>query len=375
MVRRAVVPQLWIDAFRPACRARGLRYVGQEGFVVDDVYISSILPSVFHPDKDTTRLRISWEIRIKPLAVDEILWAAFMPDVAMGPQMRINRRINGAFQVQPLQLQHASTERSADDEPNWGPILDEFDAARTEFIHTHPTLNDYVHALQNPPDRIAANRNRTRMITALMAAGRNTDAAHMAQEAIDRGEQGSMSSTTDVLKYLAAYAKGPEAYSAFTATLLPTHDYQVLYNSQRADVSGNLTRHHHAGRMAHYLASMDGADPWAVVLSARPTPGALQDHSTLRYLQAAGRAEAMVIEYCQPDGHLGGCAVRSVVGHPGHAGSGVCDVEIVLPRSTEKISRHEVFTAHEAATLFETFYRTDTIGEEYVLRPVETYRQ
>ncbi|SIH25055.1 Uncharacterised protein [Mycobacteroides abscessus subsp. abscessus] len=40
---------------------------------------------------------------------DEILWAAFMPDVAMRPQMRINRRINGAFQVQPLRLQHENT--------------------------------------------------------------------------------------------------------------------------------------------------------------------------------------------------------------------------------------------------------------------------
>jgi hypothetical protein len=65
--------------------------------------------------------------------------------------------------------------------------------------------------------------------------------------------------------------------------------------------------------------------------------------------------------------------VRSVVGHP-HAGPAVRDVDIVLPRSVEKISRHEVFTAQEAAETFERFYRTDTIGDDYVLRPVEGYR-
>ena len=37
------------------------------------------------------------------------------------------------------------------------------------------------------------------------------------------------------------------------------------------------------------------------------------------------------------------------------------------------IGRHEVFTAQEAADLFERFYRTDTIGDGYLLRPVEGY--
>lgn len=45
----------------------------------------------------------------------------------------------------------------------------------------------------------------------------------------------------------------------------------------------------------------------------------------------------------------------------------------MLPRSTETISRCEVFTVDEAADMFERFYRTDTIGDGYMLRPVEGY--
>ncbi len=126
MAKAAPLAQPWIDAFRPACRTRGMRFVSEEAFIVDDVYITSIRTWVFHPDNDPERLRINWQITIKPLAVDEILWAAFLPDVTMGPQMRINRRINGAFQVQSLSLERTAKDIAAI-EPDWGPVLDEFD--------------------------------------------------------------------------------------------------------------------------------------------------------------------------------------------------------------------------------------------------------
>ncbi|WP_134071413.1 hypothetical protein [Mycobacteroides salmoniphilum] len=365
------MPQAWIDAFRPACRARGMRFVNHEGFVVDDVYITAIRPWVFHPDKDTERLQLKWEITIKPLAADEILWAAFLPDVKMGPQMQINRRVNGAFQVQPLRLERTGKEVAAT-EPNWGPVLDEFDRIRAEFIAAHPAPAEYILAVQGSPERIADSRQHTRMITALMAAGRNADAARMADEAIASGESGGMSSTVDVLKYLAAYAKGPESYSEFRASLLPTHDYRMLCESERG-VAYDLSRAHHAGMMDHHLRSMNGSDPWAVILSVRPPQGTPQDPSTLRYIQAAGTAQAMMIELCQSGGtEIGAVSVRSIVGHP-HNGPAARDFEIVMPRALETIARHEVFTAEEAVGLFERFYRTDTIGDGYVLRAVEGY--
>ncbi len=350
-----------------------MRFVSGAGFVVDDVYITELFyPQVFHPEKDQERLRITWTVDIKPLAVDEILWTAFLPDVAMGPRMRINRRINGAFRVQPLRIGKGTRDVPADQTPDWGPVLDDFDRIRSEFIAMYPTPAEYVSALEQHDDGIASNRALTRTVTALIATGRTDEAAKIADEAIARGDSGGMSSKVDVLKYLAAYAKGPVAYAAFTDSLTPTHDYQVLYESQ-SSTSSNLIRAHYRGRISHHLSSMDGSDPWAVVLSARPPTGVPADFSTSLYLQAAGTADAMKIEYCQPTGaEIGAVSVRSVVGHP-HTEPAALDIDVVLPRSVETVSRHEVFTAQEAAEMFERFYRTDTIGDGYALRPVEGY--
>ncbi|MFV8174957.1 hypothetical protein [Mycolicibacterium peregrinum] len=373
MAKRSPILQAWNDALRPACKSRGMRFVSATGFVLDDVYVTELFyPQVFHPDKDPDRLRITWSVEIKPLAVDEILWAAFMPDVVMGRQMRINRRVNGAFTVQPLRIGTGHRDIPATGEPEWDPVLDEFDRVRGEFITAHPTVADYAAVVEQPPDGIAPNRALTRTVTALIAAGRNADAAGLADEAIARGERGGMSSTVDVLKYLAAYAKGPAAYAAFTDSLTPTHDYQVLCETDRT-ISSDLIREHHRGIIGHHLRSLDGADPWAIVLSARPPRGVPADFSTSLYLQAAGTAEAMEIEFCRPGGaDIGAVSVRSVVGHA-HSGPAERDVDIVLPRSVQTISRHEVFSADEAADMFERFYRTDTIGDGYTLRPVEGY--
>ncbi|WP_225433654.1 hypothetical protein [Mycolicibacterium mucogenicum] len=375
MAKRSSVEQAWMDTLRPACRARGIRFVGGSGFVVDDIYLTELCyPRVFHPDKDPDRLRVIWTVDIKPLAVDEILWDAFLPDVVMGPQMRINRRVNGAFRVQPLGIEEGSLDVLATDEPNWSPVLDAFDRARTAFIAAYPTAADYVSALEQRGDGIAPNRALTRTVTALIAAGRAEEAAQMADQAIAAGESGGMSSTVDVLKYLSAWAKGPQAYYDFRVSLKPTHDYSAMYETKRSNVSVDLSREHHRGMMAHHVHDMDSSDPWAIVLSARPPAGVPADFSTSHYLQAAGSADAMTIEYCEPGGaEIGAVSVRSVVGHP-HTGTAKLDVDIVLPRSVETISRHEVFTAQEAAEMFERFYRTDVIGEGYVLRPVEGYR-
>ena len=93
----------------------------------------------------------------------------------------------------------------------------------------------------------------------------------------------------------------------------------------------------------------------------------------MRYLQAAGTAEAMVVEIRQPGGaELGAVSVRCVVGHAQVPGGGR-DVVIALPRSTEKIARHEVFAAAEATILFETFFHSGGLPDGYTLRPIEGY--
>lgn len=159
-----------------------MRFVRGSGFVLDDVYLTELCyPQAFHPDKDRNKLRISWTVGIKPLAVDEILWDAFMPDEAMGPQMRINRRVNGAFKVQPLRIAQGTYDVLATDEPDWSPVLDEFDRARDEFISAYPAVADYAMALEQRSDGIATNRTLTRTVTALIAAGRGDEAARVAE--------------------------------------------------------------------------------------------------------------------------------------------------------------------------------------------------
>ncbi|CAM3527913.1 hypothetical protein OCAE111667_14135 [Occultella aeris] len=349
-----------------------MRFVSGTAFSLDDVYITAVEAHVVHPNRDPERLEINWAVDIKPRAVDEILWAAFLPDVVMGPQKRINHHIAGAFQVRPIRIASASREVDVGGAPDWDPVLDEFDRARSGFITTHPAVADFVAVLEQDGGSRPSGQELVRTIAALIAADRAADAARIADEATARGERGPMSSTVDVLKYLSAYAKGPEAYAAFTASLTPTHNLQVHHESQRS-TSTDLAREHHPGRLGHHLSSMDGSNPWAVVLAACPPAGAPDDHSTSLYMQAAGTAEAMVLEFCRPGGAaLGAVSVRSVVGRP-NTDQDRPELEIVLPRSTERIARHEVFTAGEAAELFELFYRTDSIAAGYMLRPVEGY--
>lgn len=359
--------QSWVDAFRPACRRRGMRFVSGTAFVLDDVYITSIDAKVVHLDGSPDQLGITWSVKIKPLAVDEIFWRAFLPDVVMGAQMRINRRINGAFRVRPLTIAGESREVVGADSPDWDSVLDEFDRARSDFITAHPGVADFAALLQPEGSIPAVERDLVPRITALIAADRASDAARLADEAIARGESGLMSSKVSAYKYLSAYAKGPEGYRAFTASLAPTHNLQVLHDSQRG-ISRDLAREHHRGRISHYLASMDGSDPWAVVLNAHQPAAS----SALLYMQAAGTAEAMMLEFCCPGGDLSAGSVRSVVGRP-CTDADLLEIETVLPHGTEKIARHEVFAADEAAKLFEVFYRTDTLALGYTLRPVERH--
>lgn len=350
-------------------------FVSGTGYVVDEVYIASVHVQVWHPDKAAEQLRISREFDIKPVAVDDILWAAFMPEsVTMGKRMRLNRRINGSCQVSALTLVRDYRIIKATDPVDWGPLLDQFEPARAEFIEQYPTPAGFVAALEHPTIRTGGNRELTRMTTSLMAAGRPAEAARLADEAIGTGESGGMSSTTDVLNYLSAYAKGPQAFSDFKASLVPTHDYSIINHSRPSLMNMTLCRAYHRGTMRRTLESFNGSDPWAFTLSIRPPAGAPVGNSTLRYLQAAGSAEAMVVEICEPGGTEHGCvAVRAIVGHPvtGPVGE---DVDIQLPEDTQAVKGNEVFTADEAAGMFENYYRTGEIGDVYLRRPVEGYR-
>lgn len=366
----ADVTKAWYTAFTSACKARRMRFVSDTGFIVDDVYITSLSVTVHRVGKDL--LQMSWTTGIKPMPVDDILWASFLPDVQMGTRMRLNRRINGTFRVWPLILDEGRRQVAIASQPDWSDALGQFSRVHAEFVAKHPTAAGFVEAVRAHSD--AEQRpsvNIVREITALLAAGANAEAADVADAAIARGEQGNMSSATYVTKYLAAYAKGPQAYSAFTASLVPTHDVTRI-SAERPPWSTELMRAHHQGRFDQELRALDGADRWGLVLEVRPPIGAEKDHAAVRYLQSAGSAAAMMLEIRQPDGaDHGDVSVRSVIGRSG-VNPGLQDVAVTSHLS-ENVYRHEVFTAAEAANVFRAYYHDDALPAGYTLRPVEAY--
>lgn len=124
------------------------------------------------------------------------------------------------------------------------------------------------------------------------------------------------------------------------------------------------------------LRQLDGADRWFVTFYALPPGSRYEDirhEETQEYIQAGGRAAAMMLDIRKRGGSQWGAEfVRYVIGHA-HDGSPRLDIPIELPRGAEYVSAPEVFEAEEAADIFIHYYRTGEIPDGYVLRPVEGY--
>jgi hypothetical protein len=361
----------WNDAFKAACKRRKALHVSGEAFTVDEVYFTTLNPTVWLPDGN--EVKVTWNITIKPMAVDDILRRAFMPDLRMGPRMQLNRRVNGAFQVRPWTIGEGvfETPKTSDPEQHWSELLDEFGRIRGAFIDAHPTAADYLRVIRTAPHP-ERSHNRLREITALIAAGLTEEAAAVADAELAAGEHGPMWSGAGVFEYLSAYAKGPDTWMAFLASLVPTHDLELIAETSRSFRVG-LSRARDAGRFLDYLGGFDGTDVWALILGVRLAPAFANDQAAVRYLQAAGTAEAMTVEIRRPGGReWGAVSVRSVIGRP-HFEPAALTVAVELPRSTQMVSTYETFGAEEAAALFDHFYRTDDIPAHYALRPVESW--
>ncbi len=353
----------WLAALPAASKEHRWRHVSGIPYVISDDHVAALEVHAEAGAHRGDRPRLVWSIVIKPTVVDDVLWEAFLPDVEIGARARANRRINGAFRVPPLELAQGERVIELRAEPDWGPVFDEVDTVRTRYLTPHPGLDDFIAASEQ--DTTAGTGQRlVRTITALIAAGRCEEAKVMAESAIAQGESGLMSSRVDVLHHLAAHASGPEAFADFRRSLEPTHTVELLSDSDR-DLRVELAKAHSKGRFAHHLASMDGANPWAMILST--TAEAIEE---LSYLQAAGTAEAMVVEWCRPtDGdHV---AVRSVVGRPGD--DALPDLSVVTPHGGIDILGWESFTAAEATALFEEFYHHGTLSGALQLRPVQGF--
>ncbi|MGV0838482.1 hypothetical protein [Mycolicibacterium thermoresistibile] len=152
---------------------------------------------------------------------------------------------------------------------------------------------------------------------------------------------------------------------------VPTH--VVVYSSGSAATIGAG-----AGSLQFLgpLRRLNGAERWYVLLYPLP-PGKsyeeVRNRPTPAYIQAAGAADAMTVETRRPRGEQWDAPwVRYVVGRE-HEDDEPFDVPIVLPRTTEMVSRSEVFDAEEAGKLFMSYHKTGALPPGYALRPVEGY--
>jgi hypothetical protein len=119
------------------------------------------------------------------------------------------------------------------------------------------------------------------------------------------------------------------------------------------------------------LGQLDGAGKYTYSIWRGPDPESIvvrRSDVGETFIQAAGSANAMTVEVRLLDaagaGHLYTVGRREPVEGDG----------ILVPISDERAVRvgsHEVFTADEAAAIFDHFYRTESVSDEFQLRELD----
>ena len=137
-----------------------------------------------------------------------------------------------------------------------------------------------------------------------------------------------------------------------------------------------ITRYPDRNRFLSPLRRRNGEQRWALTLWPLPAGMSydeVKDLPVTEFLQAAGKADALMVDIRKPGGAQWGCEwVRYFVGRS--ATPAPLDVPIRMPRGTEMVSADEVFDADEAADLFLAYQQTGDLPPGYALRPVEGYR-
>jgi len=137
-----------------------------------------------------------------------------------------------------------------------------------------------------------------------------------------------------------------------------------------------ITRYPDRNRFLSPLRRRNGDTRRALTLWPLPEGMSYDDAEHLprtTYLQAAGTADALMVDIRKPGGAQWGCeSVRYFVGHSSTPAP--LDVPIKLPQRAEMVSADEVFGADEAADLFLAYQQTGDLPPGYALRPVECYR-
>ena len=174
----------WDQAFTAACREAKIRHVGGFGYIADDTYLTEFRGGGVRNGPLATH---SWSISIKPLLVDDILWAVFMPDTDLGgPRARLNHRITGAFSVSSHEIArgHRPLPLDTNPRPVLDALLDEFTTTRDTFIAAYPTVSDFYQRVRG------AHYGRARLleVLTLLAIDDYRNAKKAIAAAIDHGD-------------------------------------------------------------------------------------------------------------------------------------------------------------------------------------------
>ena len=129
MTTLAQLRTTWDRRFAEMARERGLRTVGGYAYTDDG---GTLTASAVMIGAKSDPLRVSWWVETKPVALDDALWAAFLPDLDAGPAKRRTMRVNGAFAAPTLELARGVREVDLSAVPDetvaW--VLDEMGAQR-----------------------------------------------------------------------------------------------------------------------------------------------------------------------------------------------------------------------------------------------------
>ena len=174
----------WDQAFTAACREAKIRHVSGTGYIADDTYLTEVYAIEVRNGPLATH---SWSISIKPLLVDDILWAVFLPDTDLGgPRARLNHRIAGAFSAtsQEIARGHRPLPLDTDPRPVLDALLDEFTTTRDIFIAAYPTVTDFYQRVRG------AHYGRARLleVLTLLAIDDYRNAKKAISAAIDYGD-------------------------------------------------------------------------------------------------------------------------------------------------------------------------------------------
>lgn len=187
--------RVWNRRFIEIARERGLRTSGGSAYIYVDGYVAFVCGYV---ERATDPYAVSWSASIKPAELDDILWAAFMPDLELSPAKRRSLRVNGWFTTPALDLERGKLWAPLGEDP--GPTLavmfDRFDELLTEYLQVAPTPTDFLDQLDAriPEDQAVRPQARLRYVLALIANGRRYEAAELLRAEIASGEIGLMRS-------------------------------------------------------------------------------------------------------------------------------------------------------------------------------------